>query len=360
MRFGFNLKWFLIASLVVGCGGGMALRLLRHEPQMFQAIVGSACSLGALMILVGGAIKSGFRLRSRWEAPHCAACDKPLRETSPEGAVTCPSCGQSVTRLDQLRFERTPKRDRKLLAHLAVAALLPLLGGLTLAVCFPAGRTYAPMPTELLIDEQLPANLENPLVWDELRDRLAAGELDAEDAEAILAVVTEWARVSLPKGQPFYLPWASRLLEDPAFRAMTSEASLVELAEAGFKLSAKLLVVKEQDVRHLVEIAVVRPTPGPPIDLGVRPVWELKELSVDGEPVEYRPSSRTWVTQPGSHVVEVEGLKPGQVVEAEVEINYYRGKTDFTSLVAAPRESRDMLGEPLKSRTETAQTTVAP
>lgn len=238
-------NWLLVVG-VIGAVIGILARLLFREPETFLTVLQLGASVGSFLAAVGTIIWIGLR--------------------------------------------STPRR-RGLIAWGVALLATPLLMALAVSLLMPTGNPLSLMSTQRLIAVRLPQQVNEPWAWDELERRLRAGKLAKTEVDAAVKELVAHMKQTHPQGwnQPF--PWQRKFLEPALQQNMISEPVFLDLCEAffGTKPTVTLLppALIDGDTRFNFRIEYGTPwsdTSG----LGVKLVWDVKQLELDGKPVTVR------------------------------------------------------------------------
>ena len=350
-RGGLSLKWFLIGATLLGVGGGTLYRWLVTEPAGFQWVLGLLCGPLPILVLLGTAIRSAVRSRGAWETPTCAQCGAELELAAANLSHVCQQCGAELDRLEHVRFKRSLERDYRALRWIGAALALPLIGLATIALCFPKGRTYAPVSTENLIANHL--DIHRPSSWQELEYRASIAALTSEHIDALLGKVTAmFVEQRKQGGASLHLPWARKMLAKPRVIELASDEALSELASVVYQPKLTLSLSPLQP--DAVELVVQAPGAGPFLTFPFAACWAVVGFTADGEAIPFSEPDTLHAMQPGGCVMKLDG--PFDVVRVEVKVSVFRGAQKINGFDTLPRSSRALHSEEEAIKTWTLST----
>lgn len=238
-------NWLLVVG-VVGAVIGIMARLLFREPETFLNVLQLVATAGSFLAAIGTIIWIGLR--------------------------------------------STPRR-RGLIAWGCALLAAPVLIALVVSLLMPTGNPLSLLSTQRLIAVRLPQQVNEPWTWQELERRLRAGELAKGDVDAAVEQLTAHMKQTNPLGwnQPFH--WQQRFLEPALQQNMISEPVFLDLCDAYFGTEPTITLLHPAlsggDTRFNFRIEFGTPwsdTSG----LGVKLVWDVKQLELDGKPVTVR------------------------------------------------------------------------
>ncbi len=172
----------------------------------------------------------GIRGRIEWTHPSCAKCRYDLRGLDPAEHKACPECGNDLTKSRGVRFGRT-KRSVKLILAGVLLLLSPLfIIGVQQMQQRWNNRTVAVRPSAELIDD-LAADATNSMIWNELISRYYAGGLTDQDiAAAIDHVIAHLEAAGGTGNQPLF--WSNQFLEAALLEGRVNKDQQARLASA--------------------------------------------------------------------------------------------------------------------------------
>lgn len=342
MPFRISLRSFLIATTVIGVGGGILYRLLTYDPETFRATIQGVGTIGAVLLLLVVAVRAALTPRGVWSEPCCQGCGAELKASRPTDHITCNGCQAKLSRLDQIKFSPVHLYDNFTLQWIAVAVLLPFLCGAIVLICFPGGRTYAPMSTDQLIATELKGR-ENPFAWKELEQRHASRRLTSAQVDAALrgvATTLQGQRDALQGA--LHLPWAGNFVRDPSATALASNEALSDLAAAVYQPTLQVDVVPAERLNsntqgRVIEISVTSPGTGPFMEVGLKVNWVSTKVAIDGVPIEPIPQKGVHATHVGGEVLRLPEAPTDGPIEVEVVVQCVRGSQKLSGFNEIPR-----------------------
>ena len=350
---GIGLKWFLLATLVVGVGGGLALKLLYEDPHTFRAGLSLVGYGGGLLAVVSAALLGVIRRVSAWESVRCAACSEPLRERAPAPELICPACQQTITSLSDLEFEPKPKRRWRLIGLLIASVLLPFGATVTSALVFPNGNLYAPLDNTRLIDQHFVNRVDHPWGWRALDRRLAAGRLSSEEVERVFEIVIAWIRSQKQAGNAMpHLAWGGSFLGSPRAHQLVDPVLESKLAREFSTVQVQVAAATTRgDGETHVQLNVAPWAPFAP-NLFIGAFWDVESVVVDGEAVDWNRSGG----DPSHLVIPADAGIDARSGDLEIEVRIEVGLVPAAGSTRAEpvHKPRETWGDPLQRWIETA------
>lgn len=295
----FSLRTFLVAVLVLGAALGLLGRLLRVDPGMFAFVLVAISTVGPFLLAIATLLWLGWRRWPAWSVPVCAACRHDLRWTRPHQFGKCPQCEADLTAPGALRFVSGSAGSRRLVAWGVFLALAPVAGlGISAALRTLAGPSpggLGLLSNSQLIEQRLPAQVDQPWVWRELERRLMAGKLSQQEVDGAVKILVGHMKATRPGGwdQPFH--WQDDFLRKAANSGAVSEPVLLELCDAFFGT--------QPQIRPLPRVREGGDGFGIEVEYGshwenhfgpaIRLLWEVAEIRIDGKPANVRQTSKT-------------------------------------------------------------------
>ena len=293
-RFQFSLRTFLIATCALGAGGGTLGRLFLRNPDTFLVVIGILSSIVPFILAICTIYWIATRKKSDSLVPVCGKCGHDLRSADPDDMTRCTQCEADLTEPGGLSFTRVAGRRWGLAIWATMLLLMPVVGGVTMAV---ARNFYGPSPggmgilsNQEVIEDRLPKQIEEPWVWRELEDRRAAGSLSKKEVDDAVKKLIAHMTAKRPQGWNQPLNWSDRFLTPAIQAGMVSDEVLFELCDAfhGTKPVIKpLMRLREGPGNFRIEVEYGNSW-GAHSDLGVVLVWEIGQVLLDGEPIQVR------------------------------------------------------------------------
>ncbi len=211
----------------------------------------------------------------------------------------CPCCGGELAVPKGLVFHRKAYRSGRLIAWGIALLLMPLvgLGGLLLfrLAAGPSPQALGLLGNQELIQQRLLPQVDQPWVWRELEQRLAAGKLSQEDVDDAINVLVSHMKATRPAGwnQPF--PWQGDFLKKASSAGMISEPVLIDLCDAYFGKKAVLDPTQRirENAKNIPVVIHYGNTWGQQSGLGVMLLWDVAEIQLDGKPARFRRTLKT-------------------------------------------------------------------
>jgi hypothetical protein len=214
-----------------------------------------------------------------------------------------------------------------------VLLLLPVALNLMLALLLPTGDPLRLLTTQRLISNRLPSQIDAPWAWRELERRLATGSLTSDQANSAIQELTAYMKRTSPTGWNRPIPWQRDFLRAAIQKKLVSDDVFFDLCDAFFGPAPRVQPLPSLPADapgfHLAfEIGNLWSDDS---DLGIELVWQVKQVSLDGMPMQLKQ-----VTQVGVHwSAFCEGeLPPGEhLLKIEVDCAY----VDTPPMVSNPK-----------------------
>ena len=314
----FSLKTFLITTCVVGAVFGVMGRLLLEQPEVFQRVLMLGATVGPFLLAVGTIIWLG--------------CQVPRR--------------------------------RKLVAWGCCLLLTPLVVFGAMALLWPSGNPLKILTTRRLIEQRLPGQIEAPWVWRELADRVNKGKLSREQVSDAINVLVSHMTTTQPKGWNQPLSWQKDFLLTAGQAKLVSDEVLLKLCDAFFgsqPVVDPIPPVMAGSQGMSLEVKYGNPWTNNS-GLGVELLWDVKQVSLDGTPINLKQSSRhsqNWslvFTDPltaGDHEFQfeiecayVDESKLGGMSGSQIPLSRWpRAKKRWTTIIKVPVKATPVPGE---------------
>jgi hypothetical protein len=230
---------------VVGAVGGIMIRLLIENPEMFVAVLRIGSTVGAFVLAVATIIWVG------------------VRGAQPGRALVVTGC---------------------------VLLLTPIVVNFGMLALIPTGNPLQLMSTKRLIANRLPAQIDTPWVWRILEDRIASGDLSKEDADAAVMELVKFMNAQ-PGGWDRPLSWQQDFLQKAIAAKLVSEPTLLKLFDAFFGKSPSLThsFIGPNEVNYSVEVGSTWASQS---GLGVELLWDINKAELDGKPLQIKRLQR--------------------------------------------------------------------
>lgn len=246
-RFQISLRTLLIVLIGAGVGAGLLGRMFFHSADLFQAAVGLGSSVLPFLLAIGTIFWIGVRTRRK-----------------------------------------------RLVAWGGMLLAMPLLGwGLLFTLQYFAGPSpgnLGVLSTRRLIDQQLPNQIDQPWVWNELQRRLQAGSLSPQEVDDAVRQLTAHMTATRPQGWDQPLSWQSSFLTEASQADSISDRALLGLCDAFY--GPKPLLQPLPRIRAGAsgfDIMVhYGSTWGDHTGLALELVWEVGQPRLDGKPLDVR------------------------------------------------------------------------
>jgi len=322
----FSLRSFLIAVLVLGVVLGVLGRLFRVEPELGLIILYLGSTIGPFLAAVVTVIWLGYHRGRGGSDPVCASCRCDLSMLAVAGMTNCPQCNADLSAAGALEFVPRPTRSGRLITWGFTLLLMPAMGvGLVfVAQMFMVGSSNSPqglgrLSTQQLIEQRLPKQVDEPWVWNELGTRLAAGQLSPAEVDDALEVLITHMKTTKPDGWDSPFHWQDEFLEAAEAAGAISDPVMVDLCDAFFGSKPRLDALprlREGADQFRIEIGHGN-TWDSHSGLGVRLLWDVTRITLDGKPVEYRMHHKSDTDWNGQCNVKPAVGKHEVVVEVE-------------------------------------------
>ena len=247
-------------------------------------------------------ITLGVRGRPVFSSPRCGKCGYDLRNVqfmAQESVGNCPECGASLADATAVSFGKYQRQPRRIVFGI-VLLILPwvLAAGLAFyvrssAVAVRAGATLSPQARASLATPALLASLKTtlnePWTWQELERRMQRGELSQEDVDAAFGLLIADLNAKRAAGKrPEPLHWADRFIKPAIAGGRVSPERIVALAQSFYGPDPKIVMRDRQREGEpiLLSLNEFQPWNLP----GMKQVWALSSVTIDGAPV--RPQAR--------------------------------------------------------------------
>ena len=165
----------------------------------------------------------------------------------------------------------------------------------------PNSRGRGLMSNKALIQRELPKNITDYTLWEELKYRAENGKLSTQEVDQVVSGFVEYAKRKRPKGWDQPLHNQDDFFESVRASDLISKNSLIDMCDAYFG-PPRLKPYKAGSGRQRIEIEY-----GTVWDndshhgLGVAHLWAVKEVLLDGKSLELRHKSQNsngWYGQP--------------------------------------------------------------
>jgi hypothetical protein len=283
----------LIAVILMGAALGVLGRTFLRNPNVAMGVLAAVSTGVPFLLAIGTIIWIGLRGKPAWLAA-CSQCQCDLRWESPADVAFCPKCGADLTGPMGMRCTRVPGRRWGLIVWAGVLLATPIAATASLII---AQRLIGPSPgglgmlsTPQILQQQLPNQVDQPWVWDELERRLQTGSLTQQDVDAALKALTTHMKTKRPNGWNQPLSWQADFVKAAVQAGKISEPVFLALCDAFYG--------PKPTIRPLPRVREDQPGFGIGVEygspwsshsgFGVELVWEVRRVLLDGQPVEVR------------------------------------------------------------------------
>jgi hypothetical protein len=287
----------LLAVIVMGAALGVLGRMFLRNPVLALSVFALISTAVPFLLAIGTIIWLGLRGKPAWSA-RCGQCHCDLHWMSPHDAAYCPNCGADLTGPRAMRRARVPGRRWGLVVWAGVLLVTPIASTAILAV---AQRRIGPSPgglsvlsTQQLIQRQLPTQVNQPWVWNELERRLQVGSLAPQDVDAAIKKLTSHMTTTRPNGWDQPLSWQGDFVKAAVRAGKISEPVYLALCDAFYgsqPVIQPLPRVREGEPGFAVEVAYGN-TWGHHSGLGAELVWEVRRVLLDRQPLDVRQNCK--------------------------------------------------------------------
>ena len=147
------------------------------------------------------------------------------------------------------------------------------------------------LSTPQLIGKQLPNQIEEPWVWQELERRTGAGQISGDQADEITMIFAEHMKKTKPNGWDQPLHWQRQFLEAANKRNLISNASQIVFHDAFYgALTGRVNRIRES-ARRLNFRMQNGSQWASHSSLAFEYLWAIKLVAIDDQVVEYKISS---------------------------------------------------------------------
>ncbi len=309
--------------MMAAMGGHVGVRIMDLAAGVIMLVLMYGPFLAAIVTIIW----LGVRGKPAWSAPLCAACKYDLRGRDPSMVVNCPECGANLKGPRSVLFMKGMGRRWGLIAWGVVLLLLPVLGvAAAMGISrLQMSRHASPsnlraMSTQQLLTQQLPGRMDEPWVWNELERRATAGTLTQPEAEDAITQFTQHMTASKPSGWDQPLHWQDDFLKSATAAGLVSDRVLLDFCDAYYGTTPTLQPMHRLRVgqdRTDVNVRFGSTWDGHH-GLDVRLVWDVKQVLIDGKPVEAKDANRYSDRWSGS--INVNDLAAGDH-QIEVELD---------------------------------------
>jgi hypothetical protein len=279
-------------------------------------------TIGPFLLAIVTIIWIGFRGGGAWSAPICGNCRRDLRRIAPDRLANCPRCGADLAEARAVLFLRGRERRWGLVVWAAVLLLMPFVGMTTV---FLVSQFVGSSPgnlraqsTQVLVEQRLPNQVDEPWVWNELESRLNAGSLSQQEVEDAIKQLIAHMKSTHPEGYDRSLSWQDGFLRSATQAGKISDPVLFDLCDALY--GTKPVIRPLPRLRENNPRLEIRVEYGNTFDhhngLAVQLLWAVKRVHLDGVPLDVRQNHKHGDTWSGSH----EGSLPVGDHEVTVEV----------------------------------------
>lgn len=261
-RFRISLRGLLIALVVFGAGIGVLGRLFRHDPDLFAVVLSVLSTIVPFVLAIGTIIRLGIKHRQSglwlWGIT----------------LIVIPFIGLGVIGVSRMFVGTSP-------------------------------NNLAMQSTSVLINQQLPKQLDAPWVWRELEKRVAAGTLSNNEAEAAVGQLIAHMKATKPQGWDQPLSWQQGFLASVRRKGLLSDSVTFEFCDAFYgpePTVSPLRRLREGTSQFDLEVEYGSPwSTHTGLDLTL--LWHIDQVLLDGTPlkVEQRYKNRDRGSWSGSH-----------------------------------------------------------
>ncbi len=254
-RHGFplSLRFCLFAFLAIGVVAGLLGRLFFRNLEVFLAVFSMICTAGPFLAAVITIVTLGTRQRPR---------------------------------------------SRGLVIWGIFLLLTPIVGMgallLARAMLGPQLSSMTTLSNQQVIEQELVKRIDEPWVWNELESRLNAGKLNQAEVDAAINKLIAHMKATKPEGwdQPFH--WQDDFLAAARQADIVSEPVLFDLCDVFYGPQPRIQPLPR--VRESAQGIDITVQYGNTWDshsgLGLKLVWEVTQVRLDGQPVEFRQNHR--------------------------------------------------------------------
>ena len=293
-----SLRTYLIAVLAAGLTLGVMGQLLRSRPEIFLAVLYAGSTILPFLLAIGTVIWVGLHRSPTWSLPACANCGRDLRWLDLNQVTVCPQCQADLAAPKAVAFRRKQYRSGRMIAWGVVLLLMPVvgIGGAMLVriAAGPSSQALGLLSTQELLQKRLVAQVDEPWIWRELEQRIAAGKLTQQDVDDAVNILIAHMKATAPGGwsQPFH--WQGGFLQAASSAGMISDPVLLDLCDAYYGTKATLQPlprVREDSGSFNVELDYGSPWNGQ-FEAGVTLVWEVASIRFGDKKLTFRETHK--------------------------------------------------------------------
>jgi hypothetical protein len=241
--------------------------------------------LTILLLIIGTVlIWQGFRGRPQLTEPRCRGCGYDVRGLNWMAAGRlCPECGSDLSQPDAVRFGKYKRRPRRMIAGAGVFAL-GILVPMGVVILQSLNRSGAiTIESNASIIANLATTIDQPWDWQKLEDRYRRGQLPNEEAaDAVDQFIAHLQ--SNPGKQGDWFPWLDGFFKTLLANDVISAEQLERLLNAYYgpspEVRIRTRISQGKPLSYEIGSIGARDLPG------IKQVLALREVTVDGEPVE--------------------------------------------------------------------------
>ena len=313
----FSIRTMLLTVTVVGAVLGVMVKLLLVKPELFFQVLGIASTVGPFVLAIGTIAWLALKRRPLPSQVLCARCKHSVPSGDPKQMPHCPECQADLTLSGALLAVLERKRRWGLLGWAAALLLMPLVVPLAYMVALPSGNPIQILSTQRLIDDRLPAKIDEPWVWDELKRRLKQVSLSQAESDAAVRKLITHMKRTRPTGWGQPMHWQEDFLQAAIQAKVISDEVLIDLCDAFYGTTPvvqPLRPIKEGKSDFQLRIDFGN-TWGELKGPGLVLLWDVDRVLVDGKPLKVQrlhKFNESWSGQcrgelaPGQHKVTVE------------------------------------------------------
>jgi hypothetical protein len=289
-----SLRMLLLGFALLGVAIGVLGRLFVRNAEVFLMVVSVLSTIVPFLLGLATILWLGIRSPAR-AIPICGEC----KENLASGRVkTCPHCDADLSTPKSLLYLHAAGRRWGLVVWGLLLLFMPVLGMLTMALSRPRlgpmTAQLARLSTQDLIERELPTKIEQTWVWNELESRLNQGRLTRQEVELAVGKLITHMRAERPEGWDQPLHSQDEFIRLAIEGGKLSEPVLLDLWDAfqGTEPRFDQLPRLREGVKDLDFSIEYGSTWFRHANLGVECLWDVKQLSIDGQPCEFRQRYR--------------------------------------------------------------------